>query len=1156
MQSCVWAGGDETRELILRDRIVARAQQRMQISSTSEFEARERRRQRVGRRDLRTRFGLTLQRLSVMRIRLKSRKSKVRNRVISLTAVLVVLTAACWANESANQHRQATPGVTVLTVDPETIRLPVAEGRDIRFVRLNRSQGLSQQRVISMAQDARGFLWFGTHFGLNRYDGYHFKVFKHDPDDAKSPFGVTITALLVDRSGALWVGCDYELDRYDPLTESFVHYQLPHSSALGGQIHNISQDRAGALWLSTGDGLYRLDPATAKTTRFGHDNADASSLSSDDIKSSGEDRAGTFWVATSEGLDAFDRAHARVTEHVPLPETRDLSFYEDHTGVFWVLYASGNGLAILDRSTKHLTRISFGREDLPSHPLTGVSSMAEDHDGALWIGTFSDGLLKYDRVHHSFIRYRNDPANAESLTENRITTLLQDREKNIWVAFGATEPAFFSTLPPLFEVLPFDSRNPANLGETLVNDIYEDREGILWTGTTGALVRFDRKRGDLSHLTVPGAGIASDVLSTVEDAEGSLWIGTSGQGLYRRLPGSGRLTAFRHDDTDPQSLSHDRVLRLLIDQAGTLWVGTGNGLDRFNPDTQNFTTFRPTGLTRGGESNEIRDLAEGPRGALLVGTSISGASWFDPRSGSFTPLGHPPQQRALLNRIISLLIDHTGSIWVGSQNGLEEYDAHSSWVALYTEKDGLPRNAIGCVLEDSTGRLWLGTGAGISHFDPRQKTFTNYTQADGLPGLDFTGWRACLRADSGEMFFGGFSGAVAFRPERLIAADAYAPAVALTAFELIGTPVPVGPNSPLKRAIGYTHQLTLAHDQNNFTFEFAALSFTNPPGNRYRYKLEGIDKDWKVVSSERRRADYTALLPGNYLFRVQGASLRGPWGLPGASVALHILPPWWLTWWFRLMCVVVAIAFATWLYRLRVRQVSERLTFRMEERLAERTRIAQELHDTTLQGLLSVSMQMAVANTKLPDSEPVKREYAGLLASLRQVAEQNRNAVQGLRKLAERPETLADALSRIPHDLATNPRTTLRIHVEGEPCTLKPCAQEEIYLISREAIANAFRHAEATEINAVIRYSAGGLGVSIRDNGIGMRPDMANHGRLGHFGLRGMHERAARIRAVLRLTTAPGHGTSVEFLVPASVAFERSGRSSIGGWLRRLRAAR
>jgi len=1068
----------------------------------------------------------------------------------SLTAVLITVAATCLANESAVGPRDSTRAVTSVTVDSQTIHLPVVEGRNIRFVRIRRSQGLSHQRVISMAQDKRGFLWFGTHHGLNRYDGYHFKIFDHDPADPRSPFEVTITALFVDRSGTLWVGCDYVLDRYDPLTESFVHYQLAQSSTHAGQIHNITQDHTGALWVSTGDGLYRLDPTSGKTTRFGHNNADAASLSSDDVRSSGEDRAGTFWVATREGLDAFDPDHARVTDHVPLSETRDFSFYEDRTGVFWLFYASGNGLAILDRATKHLTRYSFGREDLPSHPLTGVSSSVEDEDGNLWIGTFSDGLLKYDRVHKSFVRYRNDPTNDESLTENRITTLLQDREKNIWVAFGATAPAFFSTHTASFEVLPFDARNPANLGERLVNGIYEDREGIVWIGTTGSLVRIERKSGAVSHLAVPGEGLASDVLSTVEDADGALWIGTSGQGLYRRSPGSEHLTAFRHSDTDPKSLSDDTVPRLLIDHAGTLWVGTNNGLDRFNSDTQNFTTFSRTAA---GESNGFIDLAEGPHGTLLAGTYVSGAFWFDPTAGSFfTPLNHDQPERTSFNRILSLLIDHSGSIWVGSDNGLDHYDASSRWLARYTERDGLPNNAVGCVLEDSAGGLWMGTGAGVSHFDPGQQAFTNYTQTDGLPGPDFTGWRACFQANNGEMFIGGFSGAVAFRPESLTATSAYTPSVALTAFELFGKPVPVGPASLLKRAIDHTDQLTLTHDQNSFAFEFAALSFTNPPSNRYRYKLEGFDEDWTVVGSERRRAVYTALMPGSYVFRVQGASARGPWGLPGASVAIRIRPPWWSTWWFRLACIIIATSVAWWLYRLRLRQTSQRITERMEERLAERTRIAQDLHDTVLQGLLSVSMQMAVANTKLPDSQPVKRDFANLLASLRQVAEESRNAVRGLRKLTARPETLADALTRIPEDLTTDPKTRLRIHVEGEPRALRPYVQEEVYLISREAIANALRHARATEIDVLIRYSGGGLGVSIRDNGVGIGSEVAVEGRLGHFGLRGMRERAARIGAELRLASALGGGTSVEFSVATSVAFERPAPTRIAAWLGKL----
>ena len=577
--------------------------------------------------------------------------------------------------DSAPRGHQTARAVVEATVDPETIHLPIVEGSDIHFVRLKRSQGLSSQRVTSMAQDGHGFLWFGTDYGVNRYDGYRFRVFTGEPGDTGSPLYVVNSSLFIDRSGTLWVGSEYALARYDPVTESLVHYRLANAPDLGVMVRHITQDHAGMLWVSTGAGLYRLDPTNGETTHFRHDNADPSSLSSDDIRSSGEDREGTFWVATREGLAAFDRHRGRVALHVPLPETRDFGFYEDRAGVFWVRYASGNGLAILNRATRHLTRYSFGREDLPTHPLTGVSSILEDEDGTLWIGTFSDGLLKYDRVHQRFIRYRNDPANDESLTENRITTLLQDREKNIWIAFGATEPAYFSKQRASFEILPFDSHNSDNLGEALVNGIYEDREGVVWIGTTGALVRLDRKSGRFTHTAVPGHGIASDVLATVEDAAGALWIGTSGQGLYRRLPGSERLTAFRHSESDPTSLSDDTVTRLMIDHAGTLWVGTDNGLDRFNPDTQTFKTFRRIGE---GESNRIRDLVEDSHGVLWVGTGFDVLA-LHPPSGSFTSLARAERRGMPMSPWISgLLIDHRGSIWVSSLNGLDGFDSRSS----------------------------------------------------------------------------------------------------------------------------------------------------------------------------------------------------------------------------------------------------------------------------------------------------------------------------------------------------------------------------------------------------------------------------------------------------------------------------------------------
>lgn len=1062
-------------------------------------------------------------------------------------ATLAALVATCWAGQqlvaAERPHR-----VTTSTVDPGTVRLPVVEGGDIRFVRLSRSQGLSQQRVTNIAQDERGFLWFGTQYGLNRYDGYHFKIFKNDPDDPASLCGVFISSLFVDRGGRVWIGCEYALDRYDPITETFVHYRLAPSGFAGtaGTVRHISQDRAGILWLSTGDGLYRVDPTTGATARFGHDNANPFSLSSDDVKSSGEDREGTFWVATREGLDAFDRERARTTEHVPLFESRDFSFFEDREGVFWILYASGNGLAVLDRKIHRLTRYSFGRDDLPTHPLTGVSSMLQDRDGNLWIGTFSDGLLRFDREHRTFIRYRNDPSNSDSLSENRVTTLFEDREGDTWLGLGATEPAFFPIRHPPFEVLPFDSRNPANLGETLVDTIYEDRAGIVWMGTTGELVRLDRQNGNLTHFAIPGNGVATDVLSIAEDASGALWIGTAGQGLYRRSATTGRLTAFRHRDNDASSLSDDTVLQMLLDHTGTLWVATTDGLDRFNATTQTFTTFR---YVAKGEPGMFGHFVEDSSGALWVSTRFSGVLRFDRGTERFVSLRSAPNQSVPgYARVNSLLIDHAGALWAATQNGMDQYDRQTGRVTHYSERNGLASNDVSCILEDSSGALWMGTSSGLSRLAPQRKTFSNYSQADGLPGPDLTGYRACFRGASGEMFFGGFSGAVAFRPDELPQA-AYVPPVVLTSFQLFGKPVPLAPGSPLKRAIDYTDRLTLSHDQNSFSFEFSALSFRSPSTNRYRFKLEGLDRYWQEVGSDRRYATYTTLPAGTYRLRVQGATLRGPWSEPGLAVQITIEPAWWQTLWFKILAGIVVLLFMAALYVSRVRQLQWQFEIRLKTRDSERARIARELHDSLLQGVQGLLIRLQAVRNMLPQRAA---DAAGALEAAMELADkamdEGRAAVQDLRASAPGASALADSLTALGEELALHGRegaATYHVLVEGRPRGMPPVVREEIYRIAREAVRNAAEHARAQRIEAELVYGGTQFSLRVRDDGVGIDSEILEHQRVRHWGLQGMRERAESFGARFNVWSKIGSGTEVELVVPARICYGRQRRGAV-----------
>jgi ligand-binding sensor domain-containing protein len=321
-----------------------------------------------------------------------------------------------------------TGGLAQVTEDPLPLRLPLIYGTDIRFTRLSTTDGLSQTRVAQIVQDDLGFIWFGTQYGLNRFDGYEFKVFVHNPKDPEGLSGAFISSLFKDRQGYLWVGCAQTLDRFDPATETFKHYRVDTDDpeGLAGTVVHVSEDRNAMLWLATGSGLYRLDPASGGVVRYRHRAGDPTSLSSNDIKSSGEDKSGTFWVGTSEGLDAFDRETGKVTLHVPLPEPVQISFYEDHLGVFWIAYASGNGLAVFDRKTRKLTRYSFYEKDPPAGALTGVMGILEDRKGNLWLGSPGAGLLRFDREHQSFTVYQHRPDDSSSLSNDQVHRLFVD----------------------------------------------------------------------------------------------------------------------------------------------------------------------------------------------------------------------------------------------------------------------------------------------------------------------------------------------------------------------------------------------------------------------------------------------------------------------------------------------------------------------------------------------------------------------------------------------------------------------------------------------------------------------------------------------------------------------------------------------------------
>ncbi len=1070
--------------------------------------------------------------------------------ISALALLLAALSPSTTAAQGHNQTPSARRTTELSRGAPLSIRVPVVDGVDIRFSRLSTAQGLSQTQVSEIVQDDQGFMWFGTQYGLNRYDGYEFKVFMHDPARESSLSCVYVHSLFKDRAGTLWVGCDQFLDRFDRVHETFTHYRIVTGEA-AAYVSGISQDRSGMLWLATGSGLFAMNPDTRQISHYGHDPSNPSSLGSNQVRYTLEDKSGRFWIADGDDVEEFDRASGRVLSRIRLNEgVRAVSFYEDHLGVFWITYigsGKGSGLAVLDRSRHRLIPYAIYEQrsgkDLPA----AFEAIVEDNSNTLWLASYGAGLLKLDRERGVFVRYRNDPETPESLSEDRVMALCGDREGNIWVGLLTSEPNVFRTERPQFAPLGIRN-NPRGHGARIVSAVYEDHDHKLWIATPGAINRIDRRSGDLTTYRPPGP--QSDVIAITEDRDGGLWIGSYGVGLSRLDRKTGRFKTYLHEPGNPSSLSNNIVSRMLIDHTGAMWVGTYNGLDRFDPLNERFVVYKRDAKS---EAEVYANFTEDKSGSLWMG-GWRGLTRFDPRTGQFTVYTHKMGDPSSLsdNAVTSTYVDHAGTLWVSTENGLNVLNRESGSFTHYYIRDGLPSNAVSCILEDQFGALWMSTTRGLSRLDPVAKTFRNYSTVDGLPGNDFTGWDACFRSPSGEMFFGGFAGGVAFFPDKVLTTS-YPLPLALTDFQLAGRSVDVGDNSPLREAINYANNITLTHDQNIFSLSFAALTYFNPDANRYRYKLAGLDRDWIEVGSDRRVATYTTLPAGKYTFRVQSATRQGAWHEPGIALGITILPPWWETWWFRLSCFAAFAGMLWTLYLLRLSQMATEIRTRMEERLGERERIARELHDTLLQGIQGLVLRFQAVAERIPAAEPARLMIEKALDRADEVLVEGRDRVKNLR-LTPRAKPLPEALADAVKDLTLDDAIECSIVVEGELRELNPLVRDEAYWIAHEALVNVVRHARAKRIEIEIAYDAARLRLRLRDDGCGVDPKILEAGgKAGHWGIRGMRERAATIGARLETWSRPDAGTELELDIPGSVAYSANGGRSLWRRLHRPR---
>jgi signal transduction histidine kinase/ligand-binding sensor domain-containing protein/CheY-like chemotaxis protein len=796
----------------------------------------------------------------------------------------------------------------------------LANNNQISFQHLTIGQGLSQSSVFSILQDTQGFMWFGTEDGLNKYNGYEFKVFRYDAQDPASLSDNFIRTMIEDREGALWVGtANGGLNKFDRKTERFTRYQHDPANPQSLSINNVRaiyEDRAGAIWIGTrGGGLNRFDRETSRFTHYRKDATNPESLGDDAVTSIYEDRAGVLWIGTIEGgLNRLDRQSGKFTRYIndaaraeSLGSNFVYTIYEDRAGVLWI-GTIGGGLNRMDRASGKFIRYVNEPANPESLAHNNVRAIREDAGGLLWIGTQGGGLDKLDRERGKFRHFRNIAAVPESLTNDYIFAIYEDRSGLFWVGTDGGGVNKFEPEVKRFQHYRKDPSDPASLSSNLVLSICQDRSGTLWVGTAqGGLNRLDRQQSSFIQYRKDAARrdslSSNDVSAIHEDRAGAIWIGTDNGGLNRFDPKTERFTRYQNDPRDPASLSNDEVSSILEDISGALWVGTrGGGLNSLDRATGKFTHYRNDPARPDSISDDyVSSIIEDRSGALWVGTLNGGLNRLDRETGKFTAFPNDPARPDSLshNSVSSIYQDGSGNIWAGTKYGLNRFDPSSQNFTHFTEKEGLPNNTVVSILGDESGNLWVATNKGLSKFNPQAGAFRNYDASDGLQSNEFNGGAAFKSAD-GDMYFGGVNGFNHFHPAR-VTDSSFRPSIVLTGLRKLDQ------QTRLDSSLSELSDIELSYKDYGFAFEFASLDYTNPSKNQYAYKLEGFDKDW-IYSGTGRAAIYTNLDGGDYTFRVKGTNSDGVWNEQGTSIGLHITPPPWKTWWAYSLYVLTLLA--------------------------------------------------------------------------------------------------------------------------------------------------------------------------------------------------------------------------------------------------------
>lgn len=845
---------------------------------------------------------------------------------------------------------------------------PVLNGQNIKFKRISNDNGLSAVTVKTIFQDSKDFIWIGTQDGLNRYDGYHFKAFKNNPQSQSSISSNDINCIYEDPEGVLFVGTnDGGLAVMDKYKGVFTNYKAgmsskPIASNSVNQVLGLSNKE---LLVATMGGL---DLFNKKTKEFTHIQA-AGISQGFEIRALLKDSEKRIWAATNNnGLLEYDQSIGKLVSH-SLPdnliekgftaettERNNIRALAEINGQLWC-GTDGGGILIFDPATKkYLDVIDFGQQQRYNNRIT--SFLHDASHNMVWIGTWG-GLVHYDLAGKTYEVFKRNEYDFNSLSDNKVSCLVLDNQKNIWV--GTQDNGLNIYFSSQTKFPHFNQYN--GLVNDFIYSLLQTKDGTIWIGANEGLYSYNPRTNKFSNQSaILGKYQAKSVLTLLEDEKGRLWIGTYGQGIIIYDPGTRTSKKILADANQGGS-----VMKVIESENGTIWAGTyEDGLYAINPNTLSVKRYT---TAKGLSSNNIYSIYENASDhTLWLATEGGGICVLDFITDVDSPYVktylHDDTRNSLSsNTVNNIYKDQQGIFWIATSNGLDKFDAKKKKFEIYSENDGLPNNYIYDIIPDKSGCLWLPTNVGLSRFNPNEKNdngnaFKNYNTKDGIQGREFNQGASFLCKD-GKILVGGVSGFNYFDPvtikENQVTPNSY-----IYSFSRQGKEIVTDTNILFKKHIELTYR------ENYFTFELIALDYTDPEKNKFMYILEGYDNDWSTASNV-RYVTYTELPGGTYTFKVKATNSDGVWHDMPYQITITVIPPWWKTTWFYITATIllVGMIFGFTSYRTNAVKKENKI---LENKVAERTKeLAEKNRDITS----SIEYAKRIQEAILPSKEAI-----------------------------------------------------------------------------------------------------------------------------------------------------------------------------------------